>query len=113
LAKGPNIEPGLARLAYLAIEILLGRKGLVRPRFQVWVLVTFIVIRLDEDGLSGLHQPVPDLPLETDIRKLTQTVIGGARAVAVERVTVRVGIDNLEDNREINLIGQAHGSSPL
>ena len=62
------------------------------------------VVGLDEDALAHVHEAVAHLALEADVGDLAVALIGLARAVAVERVAVGIGVADGDDKSEVYFV---------
>ena len=56
--------------------------------------------------MPRLLQSVPQLAFEANIGNFPKTTVIGARAIAVQRITIRVGIADAQDEREIDFVLQ-------
>ena len=106
LAESPDIQPlgtGSFRIGRPVFDLLqLGR----RPLAETSVAVAAAILRLDEDGIAQILHPVPELPLDADVRDLTVAVVVRAGTVAVERVAIAVGPSHRNQGDEVDLVFQ-------
>ena len=93
LAEAAHVEPGLAGDARVLVPVLclefLDVLGALLERVEA---IRGAVIRLHKDALAHVHHAVADFALEADVGDLAVPVVGLARAVAVKRVAVGVGM---------------------
>ena len=93
LAKAAHIQPGFTGSLCISIFIFFSFFhcwAAVCTVFQAFEAIIAAVVRLDKHILAKVHHAVADLAFQAHIRNFTQSLIRFARAVSVQRVTVRV-----------------------
>ena len=106
LPERPHVDPARAGELRIFLLILAGFQLRYRVRAlpQGAIFIIAPVVGLNEYVLPQVQKPVANLPFQADIGYLAESIIRGARPVAIQRIAVRVCVVHGEHQCEINFV---------